>query len=101
VKLLMDFVAQYNGRNNGDLGMAWSVMEKRGWRSRSTLWNAQKELLQKGWIEISRKGGRHKATLIALTFYSIDECKGKLDIDSTHKPTGLWKINVANTHSEH
>ena len=37
--------------------------------------------------------GRHKATLYALTFYAIDDCKGKLDVKATGSPRGTWKKN--------
>ena len=92
VKLINEFLAQYNGKNNGDFTIAWSLLKDRGWRSRTTIWRSVNELLEGGWIELSRQGGRHKASLYALTFYSVDECKGKLDIKSTSKPKGTWKI---------
>lgn len=92
VKLLNDLLAQYTGNNNGDLCCAWTLMEKRGWRSKSTLSKARKELLDGAWIEVTRQGGRHQATLYALTFFSIDECGGKLDVSSTHSPKGSWRL---------
>lgn len=91
VKLLMDLVAQYKGDNNGNMCAAWTLMEKRGWRSRDTLSKARRELLEGDWITITRQGGRHQATLYALTFYAIDECAGKLDVRSTHSPPSSWK----------
>ena len=93
VKLLIDLVAQYRGNNNGDLTIAWKVMNKRGWRSRDTLEKARKELLAGNWIEITRQGGRHCPTLYALTFYAIDECGGKLDVRSTTSPKSTWRQN--------
>ena len=90
-KLVFDLFAQFNGSNNGDLCAAWSCMRKRGWKSQDTLDKAKKELLGKEFIIVSRQGGRHKATLYAFTFFAIDECKGKLDIASTHTPTSQWR----------
>ena len=66
-------------------------MKKRGWRSESTLNNARKELLYYGWIVCSRQGGKNQASLYAVTFRSIDECKGKLDIKETVTSLGYWK----------
>jgi hypothetical protein len=80
VKLLNDLLAQYKGDNNGDLCAAWTLMQPRGWKSKDTLNKALKELLAGDWLEVTRQGGRHKATLYAVTFYAIDECKGKLDV---------------------
>ncbi len=93
VKLLNDLLAQYKGDNNGDLCAAWTLMQPRGWKSKDTLNKALKELLTGDWLEVTRQGGRHKATLYAVTFYAIDECKGKLDVRSTGSPRGTWKKN--------
>jgi len=91
VKLLMDLLAQYKGDNNGDFCAAWTLMKKRGWRSKATLAKAIKELLAGEWIELARQGGRHKASLYAVTFLAVDHCKGKLDIADTHGPKSLWR----------
>ncbi len=93
VKLLNDLLAQYRGNNNGDLSAAWTLMQPRGWKSKDTLNKALKELLAREWLEVTRQGGRHKATLYGLTFYAIDDCKGKLDVRATSSPRGTWKGN--------
>ena len=91
IKLLFDLWRQYNGFNNGDLCVAWSVMEPKGWRSRDTLYRALKELLYYGFIEQTRQGGKNRCSLYALTCYQIDDCKGKLDVPATHRPSHRWK----------
>ena len=68
VKLLNDLLAQFKGYNNGDLCLAWSIMEKRGWKSRDTLNKARKELLAVELIMITRCGDRKRPHLYALTF---------------------------------
>lgn len=93
VKLVNDLLSQYFGSNNGDLSAAYSLMKKRGWKSKGTLNRAIKELLETGIIEVSRQGGRHKCSLYALTFYAVDDCKGKLDIQATSAPKSLWRKN--------
>ena len=55
-KLWLDLLAQYNGHNNGDLCLTWSIMSKKGWKSRDTLNKARQELIECGFIECSRKG---------------------------------------------
>lgn len=103
VKLMIDISAQYRWNshsetgNNGDMSLAWSIMSKRGWRSRDTLNRARHELLESGWIIISRQGGRRVPTLYALTFFSVDECKDKLDIKPTQKPPSTWKGKISLT----
>jgi hypothetical protein len=86
LKLLVDLLVQYSGYNNGDLCGAMSLMKVRGWNSNDQLHKAKKELIDRKLIVVSRQGGRKKATLYALTWLSIDDCKGKLDIKSTNKP---------------
>ncbi len=95
LKLLMELVGQYRGNNNGDLCMAWSILASRGWRSKATLEKAKKELLASGLIIIARQGGRHRPSLFALTFFSVDECDGKLDVDATRRPPGHWRRHEA------
>lgn len=94
VKLLMDLVAQFKGFNNGDLCMAWSLMEKRGWKSRDTLNKARKELLDVELILVSRHGDRKRPHLYALTFFAIDECSGKLDVKPTDRPYSTWRLHA-------
>jgi len=60
VKLLVDLLAQYNGGNNGDPCLTWKMMHQRGWRSRDTLWKAQRGLVERGWISLTRQGGLHQ-----------------------------------------
>src|SRR5438094_3976332 len=79
VKLMTDLLSQYRGDNNGDLCVAWTVMSQRGWRSRDSLGKGLKELLAADFIVVTRQGGRHRASLYAVTFYEIDWCGGKLD----------------------
>lgn len=89
--LLLDLLYQYRGSNNGDLTVAMKIMSKRGWTSKDQLHKAKIELLEKGWIVETRKGGRNIPTLYALTFFGIDECRGKLDRSPNPKPLGYWK----------
>ena len=89
--LLLEFCKQYNGFNNGDLSASFKTMKKRGFRSKGTLDKALKELKAKGWIVVSRYGGRNTCNLYALTFHAIDDCKGKLNIKPTPTAPGTWK----------
>ena len=91
VKLLIELLAQYKGDNNGDLQMTWNTMSKRGWASRDTLNKARNQLMETNFILVARQGGRHRCSLYAVTFYAIDECKGKLDISATVAPPKTWR----------
>lgn len=91
VKALVDLYCQFRGSNNGDLCAAWATMSKRGWTSHSQLAKALDELLSRGWISITRQGGKHVATLYAVSFLGIDACGGKLDVSACPTPAHTWK----------
>lgn len=91
VKCLLDISAQYKGKNNGDLSCTPKLMKKLGWNSNSQLESAKNELLEKGFIVLTRQGGRNKCNLYAITWQPIDECKGKLDRPATITALGYWK----------
>lgn len=96
VKLLMDVVAQVRFKtggpvNNGDLAITWTILELRGWVSRETLRNAKAELEYYEFITQTRQGGRHRCSLFAVTWWSIDECDGKLDVKMTAVAPNSWQ----------
>ena len=91
VKLMLDLYGQYRGSNNGDFAMAWSMMKKRGWRSKDTLYRARNDLVENGFIIQTRQGGKHQCSLYAVTWQPIDDCNGKLDCRSTIVAPGYWK----------
>lgn len=98
-KLLLDLTRQYNGRNNGDLTAAWTVMREHGWRSKGTLNRAIKRLREVGFIVTTRQGWNRNCSLYALTWHPIDECmdregRHKHDAKPTLRPPGCWKDKV-------
>ena len=94
-KLLIDLLAQYRGYNNGDLAATLKMMQERGWNSSDQLQKAKNELIEKDVIIVARQGGRNKAGLYAVTFFPIDECKGKLDVASTRTAPVNWKNRLS------
>lgn len=93
LKLLIDLASQYNGKNNGDLCAAVTVLKGRGWRSSATLNKSIHSLIEKGWLELTRQGGRHSASLFALTVWGIDGCGGKHDLKPNPVPSHRWKTD--------
>jgi hypothetical protein len=91
IKMLCDLARQFNGSNNGNLCAALSVLRRYGWNSPDTVTWALRELQHYGLILLTRQGGRHIASLYAVTWCAIDECKGKLDCDATTVAPGDWK----------
>ena len=81
-KLLLELAGQYRGDNNGNLTVAWSMVSKRGWKSRTTLWRCKSELIEAGFVYVTRKG-RMPSTceLLALTWFPLD-VSNKFDLEA-------------------
>lgn len=101
VKLLVDLLVQYKGGasvkgggNNGKLSACWTLMRKRGWRSTATLYRAKKELIDKGFVVVTRQGMkiRGKPTLLAVTWDGISDCGVNYDsgIEPSNAPLSFW-----------
>jgi hypothetical protein len=94
LKLLIELAGNYNGKNNGDLSAAYSVLRVRGWRSAGTLNNAIKSLVAGRWIVYARHGGRNRCALFALTWWPIDCCEGKwLELRAETVARHSWKTD--------
>lgn len=102
-KLLMDLICQYNGRNNGDLQAAYSVLNSRGWNSRETISRAVGELLRARLIVKTREGkftnpgGR--CALYALSWLPINDCDNKLEVPPTTTPPRKFSLEAIKTPS--
>ena len=92
-KLFIEVAIEYNGKNNGDLSATFNTLKTRGFKSKGTLDRALKELMDKGFIQKTRQGGKNKCCLYGLTFKNLDECDGKMDINPTKAASMLWKKN--------
>lgn len=91
IKMLCDVARQYNGRNNGDLCAALSILRPYGWTHSETVGNALRELRHYGFLLLTRQGGLHGPSLFALTWRPIDECGGKLTCaQPTRVAPGGW-----------
>lgn len=74
VKLLVQIGGLHNGRNNGDISATFSDFQLKGWRSKETLNNALKKLIEKGFIFKTRQGRFPKTcSLYALTWKDLDD----------------------------
>jgi len=99
IRLLLELAKQYNGRNNGDLSTAFSLMQKRGFHSKTTLSKALRELEERHFVLRTRESrflnpGR-RCALYALTWLSIDECPGKeLEVKPMRSPPRSFTIDL-------
>jgi len=75
--LLIELTRQYNGKNNGDLTLAWSIMRERGFNAESTVLRGKKNLLERKIVTEVRKGiakkGVRLCSLYALNWLRVDE----------------------------
>lgn len=95
VKALIDVAFAYRGYNNGNLCAAFKIMKPRGWTSKDQLALALQELVDAGFLLITRRGGNRVATLYALSFKPIDPIgpSKKYDegIKETAAPPHTWQ----------
>lgn len=94
IKLLIDLLLQYNGKNNGMLSPCYALMKKRGW-ARSSLYRAYAVLVHSGFIVVTKQGIKIRGhpTLVAVTWRGIDEpinCKFDTDIKVSPVPVSYW-----------
>jgi hypothetical protein len=89
-KALLFLASQYNGKNNGDLTIAWKVARAQGLKGNGNLRVATQELVEAGFVVQTRQGGRNKCSLFALAWFPIDECNGKLDLAATRIAPNEW-----------
>jgi hypothetical protein len=90
VKMLLELCRQYRPGKNGDLSAPWSLLCRRGWHSSGTAARSKKELLHAGWIIETRKGGKNKCSLYAVTLWPIDE-SDKHQEPGTIVAQNLWR----------
>jgi len=97
IRLLNEASMQYNGRNNGKICFIWSQMKERGWKSKTTLTSAKKELIGKNILVVSKYGGfisgKGEPQFYALTWQKIDDISDfDMDINPTIQPIRSFKI---------
>ena len=71
--LLIEFLRQLNGINNGRLLATKDYLHKRGWKSSETITKSKRELLDAGFIYQTVKGKRpNKASNYAVTWLELE-----------------------------
>lgn len=88
IKLLCGLARQYNGRNNGNLCAAASVLPGFAPETRT---RALRELQHYGLALQTRQGGLRGPSLYAVTWQAIDDCGSRLEVAPTNTAPGDWK----------
>jgi len=96
--LLMLLAYQYRGKNNGDLTVAHSYLKQWGFGSRVTITKAVTKLIAARMIIRTREGRFQNPSsmcaLYALTWQSIDECGGKIEVSATTLPPRKFSLEA-------
>ncbi|MBV7387251.1 helix-turn-helix domain-containing protein [Pasteurellaceae bacterium TAE3-ERU1] len=88
--LLVELLARYNGKNNGDLAITYDEVAQILRISRQRAFNAFKELEEAGFIVKTRQGNRRECSLYAVTCYKLDAI-AKINQRATHSSSDDWK----------
>ncbi len=90
--LLFELIRQHNGKNNGHLQLSFSWLAKRGWKSRDVIQRAKLELIERGLLIRTAKGGLNLgADWYAVTWLAITNFVG-LDIQAKDYHPGAWSF---------
>lgn len=90
--LLYEAIRQHNGNNNGHMQLSFSWLAKRGWKSRDVIQRAKAELIKRGLLIRTTKGGLNLgADWYAVTWLAISNFVG-LDIQSKDYHPGAWSF---------
>jgi len=90
--LLLELARQHDGQNNGHLQLAMSWLSRRGWNSCDVVQRAKVELIDRGLVVETRKGGRNRGpSKYAVTWHSIENFVG-LDIIAGDYRAGRYAL---------
>lgn len=90
--LLVDFLHQYNGSNNGCLVMTLNHMKRYGWNSSSTITKYRKELMAAGYVIRVQQGSQPSTpSFYAITWKRIDDTKKNPAYKTSDPAIGTWR----------
>lgn len=92
IKFLVALASEYNGRNNGDLSLTRRQALERGWRSGGTRDRASQEVVNAGFVIVTRSGNAFGlCTLYAITWEPVDDVGKGTTIPASRMPSRLWE----------
>ncbi len=90
--LLIEYALRFKGNNNGNLEMTEQQFATAGLGTPTTFRRYNTELINAGWIVVTRQGGLGKCSLYALTYLRIDKTEIRYDHPITAgAPCHLWR----------
>lgn len=93
VRMLFELIAQIkpHGIGNGNLSAARSTLRARGWVSNKSIADALRELEEAKLIVVTRRGGRNRCALYAVTLYPLACDTSKLEVGPGSYTTFDWE----------
>ncbi len=90
--MLLELLRQHTGKNNGHLQLSVCWLKKRGWKSVSAIQLAKAELLERGLVILTRKGGLNAGPdHFAVTWLNVSNYVG-LDLKPGGFAPGAWRF---------
>ncbi len=91
--LLVEYALRFKGDNNGDLEMTEEQFSLAGLGTPTTFQRYKAELINAGWIVVTRQGGLGRCSLYALTYLPIDRTGKPYDhpFKAGGAPSHLWR----------
>ena len=87
--LLHQAATLFTGQNNGDICLAFSLMEPLGWK-KDALHRARNELLHYDFLLMTKRGINRKPDLYALAWINIHHCNGKHNEQRTKEAAATY-----------
>jgi len=78
--LLVEIAYQYNGRNNGDMTVAFKILKERGWKRNATISEGVKELMNANLVVRTREG-QFQNPFSRCALYALSWCQRRLKTD--------------------
>ena len=88
IKYYVELRRRFNGMNNGELHLSLEQANKHLGMARDTVLRVQQELVDKGFVRMTRRGGFHQrlATTWALTDESVPPMPARLSLRYPSRP---------------
>jgi len=93
LKVLIFFISEYNGFNNGILDLSYEKANDELGLSTVTFSKALKGLIEKGFIKKSVQGGKNILNRFAVTCYPVNDCRNKDGIKMHNLPVSPVATN--------
>lgn len=93
LKILMYFISEYNGTNNGNLDLSYEKAEEYLYLTTATYSKGLKSLEQKGFIKKAVQGRKGILSRYAVTCYPVDDIRDQHGVKTHYLPVSPIATN--------